>query len=119
MTSKINRVPQRPIELYHGRHKRLNVTVKNENDNIQDVTGATVDYVIARKEGGTALVTKTGTIIDGPKGQIRIDILDTDTDGLPNKTQEYWHECVLTDASLRESPIFVGKVDFKASTVST
>ena len=47
-----------------------------------DCTGWTITLKIAPTLGGTVSVTKSATVVDGPRGRFRISLASADTSGL-------------------------------------
>lgn len=119
MANVITRVPIHPLQLFHGRHKRLNLTVRDAGGSIVDLTGSTVEFAMARKAGGNVVLSVAGTLTDPTNGKAQVNIIDTDLDPLPNLDGEFFFEVVVTDAVGRESPIVRGPVEFNASIVQT
>lgn len=98
--------------MWSGDDKTLEVTVVDENGSVQDITGMTIDWHLARKVTTSALVQKatggSGIVIsDGSAGVFQITLSAADTDDLSGK---YYHEAQVTDSSGNISTVTVGTI---------
>ena len=58
------------------------ITLNFQMTPVQDITGWGITWKMANQLGGTILLTKTATIVDGPRGQFSVSIASSDTSGL-------------------------------------
>jgi hypothetical protein len=109
----------RDFTLYQNDDVTIQVTIRDENGDLVDVSGASAAQWIMRKYAGstTASITKTlaaaeiDVATSGASGIITIDILSADTTSL--SPGEYYHELRITDAAGGDSTILVGHVNLK------
>jgi hypothetical protein len=64
-----------------------------------DITGWTITFKIATNLGGTVQITKTATVLDGPRGVFQVSIANTDTATLT--VGRYVWDCRRTDTGNR------------------
>jgi len=99
------------IELFSGDTKLINITVLDQDSVVVDLTGASVDFIIAKYPGHTALITKTigsGVVLtDAANGIMDVTLLPADTESLQGA---YNFQCKVTDLSGRESTVLHGTV---------
>ena len=111
--------PCQDFELFKNDDKSVQVTIRDENGTLVDVSGASAAQWIMQKypESATADITKTlaaGEIdvaTSGANGVVTITILSADTASL--SAGEYYHELRITDASGNDSTILVGDVNLR------
>lgn len=89
---------QQNIRIHGGDDETLQVTVKDEDGNEKDLTGASLKYAIAPGRGLEPFFTLTDAdginVTDAANGVVRIDIPSSDTDGIVGT---YYHELEVTD----------------------
>lgn len=100
------------FELFAGDDAVLEFTVTNEAGAAQSLAGASIAWLCARRAGATAVLTKSGAIVDPASGGVfRVTLADTDTDDLLG---EYWHQAVVTDSSGNIVTVATGYLRAKA-----
>ena len=109
----VQKIIAQNYQLFSGDTAVFKVTVKNQADQAQDITGATALFTIARRPEDTPVVqltTGTGiTIDDAVTGKVTITVPSTDTDPLHGA---YRWELQMTDAVGRVSTVAFGTVSF-------
>ncbi len=110
-------VPQ-DIELFAGKDKNLNCTVRDQNNQVVDLTGATIRWALSKTAKSTKLIdytSPTNIAIDGDPttGKFVVSIQDADTTGLPGG--DYYHEAKVTSAAGLETTVFYGTVEMRDS----
>ncbi len=88
--------------MFEGDSHILQVTVRDEEGAIVDITGATILWWMAKNnkaiEADVLIQKETGsgiTIVDGPGGRFNVAILPPDTEDLGGKS--YYHEAEIDD----------------------
>lgn len=90
-----------------------------DNGGTKDLTGATVEWVLADRPGGPAVVEKdnAGTggvqITDAAGGVFDVSLDPADTDDLSG---EYYHEAEVTDGSGDTETVWTGWIDIQQDT---
>lgn len=96
------------ITMVAGDDKEIYITVYDDGGNLEDITGATINWV-AFRQNGTIVLTKTTadaiTLDDPTNGVLLITLIPADTETLLGS---YYHECELTDNAGRISTITKG-----------
>ena len=107
------------FEMHQGDDKILVVTVYDNDDfeNIVNISGATIQFVIFKQTSGQIVVSKsTGgsgiVLTDAPNGELEITLAGSDTASIYGT---FLHECELTDATGNVSTIMTGYVKIYAS----
>lgn len=105
------------IEFHAGDDKRLEVTVRDEDDAVVDLTGIeSAKWSLAKTANSTALVTHTLndniSVVAATSGRINIIIDAADTEGLRGV---YYHEAEITDASGKTGTILYGSATILGS----
>ncbi|HHM12820.1 MAG TPA: hypothetical protein ENJ16_04650 [Planctomycetaceae bacterium] len=83
-----------------GEHATLVVTVKNDNDTIRDITGATIVWNAWFPGSASPLIAKTNadpsevSITDGPNGVFAVFLIPTDTQ--TTSAKRYKHSAQVT-----------------------
>ena len=107
------------FEFFQNDDLTIQVTIRDENEALVDVSGASAAQWIMQKypESITTDITKTlaGGEIDvatsGASGVVTITILSADTASLASG--EYYHELRITDATGSDSTITVGEINLR------
>lgn len=91
--------------MFKGDSKVLEVTVKDQDDEVVDISGTVIRWQLSKKaKDTTALISKTTvggggvTITDGPNGRFDVLIDPDDTEEL--KAGAYYHEAEVNDGGL-------------------
>lgn len=102
------------IEIVSGDSFQVKVSVEKEDGTAKDLTNASIETVLAPREGASPLVTKTTsgggvTITDATGGVFRADFTPSDTDVSAGR---YYLEAEVTDSSgavdtVLTEPVFV------------
>lgn len=105
------------IEFHAGDDKRLEVTVRDEDGAVVDLTGIeSAKWSLAKTANSTALVTHTLNdniaVVAATSGVIHITIDAADTEGLRGV---YYHEAEITDASGKTGTILYGSATILGS----
>ena len=105
-----------------GQDVNLNFTTTDRNGDAQDITGASIRFVMSRRSNSAAVIdsqaspaTATVTITTAASGLFTVALADTDTDALSG---DYYYEAKLTDASSNESVVARGYVSILPSNTS-
>ena len=114
MARNARRLVPQDFELFSGNDKVLRVTVRDENGGIVDLTGATIRWILSRKQGSTPLIDYTSptniTLASDPAtGKFDIEISDTDSEPLRKGT--FYHECLVTSAAGLKTTVMYGFVE--------
>lgn len=76
--------------------------------NPKDLTGASIDWVLAKQQGKAPLITKSigsgVTITDAANGKGTVSIQQADTENLKGDT--YWHELQVTVGGKRSTSMY-------------
>lgn len=117
----IKLLPQ-DFELVSGNDKDLLFTTLDENDNVVDLTGATIVWALSRAaKNKSRLVTYTSptnlTITDAAAGLFTVKLQSADTEGL--KADDYYHEVRLTSAAGRKTTLAIGTVKILDNVINT
>jgi len=91
---------------FSGDTLRITFTVNNDDGNAKDLTGATVTWALAKKQGSTPLVTKTATLVTPASGVCRVDIAPADTADINGSL---YHELQVEDAAGDVSTVIYGQ----------
>jgi len=90
----------------------IEVTIKDEDGDRVDVSGASFRYGVAEKLGEDPIFEKTTSdgisIVDGPSGEIEIEIDSSDTETLQGF---YRHELELVNSSGEVSTVVIGNIE--------
>ena len=86
--------------MWSGDDKVITVTVYDNDDDVVDITDATITWRLSQNVDSAALITKTVgdgiTISDPTNGIFTITLEPSDTAPLSGR---YYHECEITDAT--------------------
>ena len=100
--------------MHSGDSKNIIVTVKDENDAVVDITGATVDWQMARSQNSATpdlVKSTTGgngiTLTDPVNGVFTVALDATDSDDFIGA---YYHEAQVTDAGGKISTVIIGTI---------
>lgn len=77
------------IEFFRGDSKVINLTVKDQDGNPVDITGATITFTVkedAADADDDAVIQVDGDPIPGSEGKAKIELEPTDTDVEPKTT---------------------------------
>ncbi len=118
---KFKLVPQ-DFELVSGNDKNLNFTVLNQDDNVVDLTGATIAWSMSRSATNkTPLINYVSptniTITDATNGLFSVDIQRADTEAL--KGGEYYHECRVQSAAGNKITVAYGVVTLRDNVIDS
>lgn len=88
------------FEMFSGNDKKLKFSTIDQDDVVQPITGATIEWALSnRAKSKKKLVIYTTsdqiTITDDVGGLFEVDMLDVDTEGLTG--QKYYYEAKITD----------------------
>ncbi len=106
------------FQMFQGDDKILVVTVYDNDDfeNVVNISGATIQFVIYKQTTGQIVVTKSSgsgiTITDAENGELEITLAGSDTASLYGT---FLHECELTDSTGNVSTIMTGYAKIYAS----
>lgn len=79
---------------------------------VQDVTGWTGEFVLRRRPGAAAVLTKSMAIEDESTGIVSVSIVKADTEDIP--AGDYWYSLRRTNSG-SEVPIAYGNVTLRAT----
>lgn len=86
-------------EIFQGDNTPLRIIVKNEYEQVKDITGASITWRLKRYQDSAASVLIKTTdddinIVDGLNGEFSISFSTEETSSLTGK---YYHECRIVD----------------------
>lgn len=102
--------------MHSGDNVLLEVTLLDENDAVVPLSGAAIDWALAKRKGKSGfshsvLASKSLgsgiTIIDAPSGRFDIGVGPADTDGLKG---DFYYETQVLDSAGRVSTVLVGTI---------
>ena len=97
--------------MFSGNTRVLRVTVLDQDEVVVDITGATAEFIMAKRPGKSAVVTKTvgsGIVItDATNGLLEITLEPADTETLSGT---FHHELEVTDLGGRKTTVLFGTV---------
>tara|TARA_Y100000310_G_C20100381_1_gene542440 strand:- start:63 stop:410 length:348 start_codon:yes stop_codon:yes gene_type:complete len=107
------------FKMRQGDDKKINVTIKDENGDVIDITSFTATYKIATAlVDGTVKVTKTVgsgiTLTDPTSGVLQIVLVPADTSMLMG---QHYHELELVDTGSLETTVLVGYIEIWAALI--
>lgn len=90
----------------------IEVEVSNTDGTAKDITSASIEWVLAKRRGGTAVISKSAagggiSITDAVAGLFEVTIDPADTDSLAGL---YFHEAEVTDSAGNISTVLEGHV---------
>lgn len=105
--------------LYQNDDKILDITVRDENEALVDISGTSAAQWIVKKfaDSTTVDITKTlaasqiNVATSGANGVVLVTIASTDTTSLA--IGEYYHELRITDAAGKDTTICIGTIDLR------
>lgn len=104
--------------MWSGDDKVITVTVYDNDDNVVNITGATITWQLSQNIDSSALITKTvgsGIALSDPvNGQFTITLEPADTASLAGR---YYHEAQITDSSGDISTGLVGHATIKTDAI--
>lgn len=114
-------VPQ-DFELVSGNDKTLNFSLLDQDDEIVDITGATIIWSLAKTaKSKTRIITYTSptnvTIDDAAGGLFSVDIQAADTE--PLQAGEYYHEARITSSGGKKFTAAYGTVELLSNIIDT
>jgi hypothetical protein len=113
----MTREDQHVRDYYSGDSLDLVVTVKNDDGDVVDISGADATWVLAPSEGRPSVVEKTTgsgiSLTDAANGEVTISIDPSDTE---NKEGLYYHELQITDDTGNVSTALSGEFEIKRDT---
>ena len=105
--------------MWAGETQRLVVTVYDCDDEVMDITGSSISWIMQASilQGDPAIVKTTDDpaeieITDGENGEFAIYLLPEDTE---NMGGWFYHEALLVDADDNESVVVTGRARINAS----
>lgn len=105
------------FDMFSGNTKVIKVVVRDQDDAIVDLSGATATFVLMRAPGQSAIISKTvgsGIVItDAVNGLLEITIDPADTEPLRGA---HSHELEITDAGGRKSTVLFGTITIMVNT---
>jgi hypothetical protein len=108
----IRKLPIQRETMHSGDDKLIQLTVRDQDAVVIDITGATMSFVLSEDPGDVALFELTVgsgiTLIDPTNGRADIRIADTDTAALAGL---YYFEVTLTDATALVSTVAYGYIN--------
>ena len=93
--------------MFAGDNRTIKITVRNAQDAIVNITGATIDWKAATVPFSTPILEKAGQIIDGPAGRFDVSLLPVDTALLMGNL---FHWAVITEAGNKVSTMYLGVI---------
>ena len=120
MSGNVLRLTPQNFELFSGADKYLNVTVRDKNNQVVDLTGATITWALSRTPKSTKLVEYTSPvdiiILDpATEGKFQVQIKNADTEALKGgtraKPEMYYHEARVQSAAGLRTPVMYGDVE--------
>lgn len=76
-----------------GEDRTLTMTARDNGGAIIDLTGATIQWDVARSAAGGTLLTKTGSIVSASAGTFSVSLTSGETDSF---TGDYWYQAKVT-----------------------
>ena len=105
------------FEMYSGNTRLLKVSVLDQDDAIVDLSGASATFVLMKRPGQVAMITKTVgagiTITNAVGGEMEVLLVPADTEPLRGA---FAYEVEVTDASGRKTTVLFGTVTIKVNT---
>jgi Ethanolamine utilization protein EutJ (predicted chaperonin) len=112
-------VTSQDFSMYAGDSRNLIVTVTDPNNNVINITGATIKWVLVNGDQVVRYKDNQSaggiTITNATNGQFQVSITSNDTTSLPPGT--YQHEARMIDSSGNSSLLFTGNVTISKSYV--
>lgn len=110
------------VTIYSGDTRLLSVTVYDENDDLVDISGGIIDWIVRSYPGATLSYISKSTLqgttsieLDEPaSGSFIIYLYPTDSANLAGR---YYHEAQLTDVSGDVFTLFSGILNIKEDAV--
>ena len=105
---------QQDFEIRQGDFRNLDFII-DQGDTAKtpvDITGYTGEWIMADGREGSALLTKSISVINGPAGQARVTLDPSDT---VNFRGEFYHELEMIDGSSNPSVSAEGLLTIKAA----
>jgi hypothetical protein len=93
------------FSLVAGDSKVIEITVTEADGSPTDITAANLLWTAAAQPFGTPLISKAGTITDGPGGVFDVSLVPSDTASMNGN---FYHSAKITFADLSVSTIFLG-----------
>lgn len=97
------------FEMFSGNTRVLKVNVLDQDEAVVDLTGATAEFIFAKRAGHEAIFSKTvgsGIVItDAANGLLEVTLAPADTETLSGA---YYHELEVTDAGGRKTTVLFG-----------
>jgi len=104
------------FEMFQGDTVKIFVTIYDDDNNVKDISGGTINWVMYKRTTSNIVLTKTTTsgivVLDAANGSIRIDLSPDDT---KNLLGYYNHEGEFTDSSGNISTFMIGVVTIQKS----
>ena len=106
--------------MFSGDSKTLQVTVRDENAAVVDLSGATIQWKLAKTAGSdnpqVSKSTTSGiTVTDAANGVFQVSVDATDTADLSGT---YYHEAEVIDASSNKTTVMAGYVDIRTDLIT-
>lgn len=86
---------QQNFVLNAGEDRTLTLTARDASGAILNLTGATIQWDVARRPDGGSLLTKTGAIVSASAGTYSVTLAHGDINNLAG---DYWHQTKVTIA---------------------
>lgn len=101
---------------FSGDTLRITFTISDDDGNGKDLTGATVTWALAKRQGSTPLLTKTATLVTPASGICRVDIAPADTADLAGSL---YHELQVVDAGGDVSTVTYGTFPVEKDSITS
>jgi len=118
LLSRASQVPYYNVELYAGSDRTLRLYVRDQDDNIVDLTGATCKFTMRRTKDGPILVQKStavpaqGQIGSADRGEVLFYLIPSDTSSL-DVYEQYVFDMHVQVASGKQATVLEGLIDLK------
>lgn len=100
------------LDIVSGDDLTLQVTVRNTDNTVKDLTSGSVTWGLFKRGGIDALVSKTGTLSDPTNGVFTVAV-----DGTDDLEDEYYHEAQFTESGGAIGTVMRGPVNIDRDSV--
>lgn len=106
--------------MFSGEHRVLEIAIVDADGDAVDLTGATVEWRLARSARGTPVISKTtvdsgGVEITGAEaGLAEVTLVGADTEALEG---DYYHEARVVDSGDRPATVLYGTATIKPNLI--
>lgn len=85
------------------------IVLESDEDDVQDITGWTLEFRMALSEGGTSVLTLDATVVNATAGLCRVQVPASDTSALAPKQYFYqlWRTNSGANAVVADGPAFL------------